>query len=209
MEVRCNKCNRIIDSANINVSKDTAYCNSCGELSNLSNLISSVPDSKFNIGDPVKGTSFDRDGNFWKLEASHRSISALFIVPFACVWVGGSMSGIYGSQIVSGRFDLGASLFGIPFLIGSIVLVCVSLMSLMGRTIISNANGKALIFIGVGSIGWYRRFDWSDIDEVIEKQFHQSGPISLEGKKRLSLGWGLSDKKLYYLVNALRSQLGT
>jgi hypothetical protein len=207
MEVQCSKCKRVLSNENINVSKDTAYCDSCGELTSLSSLNTNTIDSKFNIEDPVKGTNYSENIGVWKIEASHRSLYAIFIVPFTCVWAGGSLTGIYGTQLISGDFNLVNSLFGVPFLLGSIILVSISLMSLFGRTIISNDNGRTLIFIGVGPIGWYRRFEWSSISNVVEKQSNQNKHISLEGKKRLSLGWGLNDKKRYYLVNALRLKL--
>jgi len=178
MEVQCNKCKRVISNENINISKDTAHCDSCGELISLSSLINNAIDSKFNIEDPVKGTNYSEKIGTWKIEASHRTLYALFIVPFTCVWAGGSLTGIYGTQLMSGNFKLVESLFGIPFLLGSIILISISLLSLFGRTIISDENGKALIFIGVGPIGWYRRFEWSSISNVIEKQSNQYKHIS-------------------------------
>ncbi|OZG70356.1 hypothetical protein BTA51_26300 [Hahella sp. CCB-MM4] len=132
---------------------------------------------------------------------------ALFFVPFTLVWAGGSLSGIYGSQLVSGKFDPVLSIFGLPFLFGSIVLITLCLMSLFGRTLVSVENGKALVFIGIGSIGWYRRFDWRTIDRVTENSSGQYKYISLEGSKRLNLGWGLSSKKQYYIANYLRAKL--
>jgi len=207
MEVICLKCKRHIADEHINVAKDTAYCTACGELTSLSSLMSSSTDPKFDLYELVKGTNYKQEGFSWKLEASHRSWSALFLIPFTAVWAGISLSGIYGSQIESGEFDLQASLFGVPFLIGSIVLISITLMSIMGKTVISNENGKGLIFMGIGSIGWYRRFDWNSISSVVEKQSYQYEHISLEGKKRINFGWGLGDKKRYYLANALRSKL--
>lgn len=132
---------------------------------------------------------------------------ALFLVPFTFVWAGGSLSGIYGTQLLTGEFNAEQSLFGIPFLIGSIVLISITLMSLFGRTHVSNENGKALVFIGIGPIGWYRRFDWKNIDRVVESESRQYKHISLEGSKRLNLGWGLSSEKRYFMSNFLKTKL--
>ena len=209
MEVQCSNCDGIITKENINVQKDTAYCEACGSLSALSKLVSNLPDNKFNITDEVKGVSFNERLGNWSIDASYRSLYALFIVPFTCVWAGGSLSGIYGSQLVSGNFSLEKSLFGLPFLIGSIVLVTISLMTVFGRTVVSSENGKGLVFIGLGNVGWYRRFEWNDVSDVIEKQSHQYSYISLEGKRRLNFGWGLSGKKRYFIANAIRHKLNT
>ncbi|WNO08666.1 hypothetical protein [Teredinibacter sp. KSP-S5-2] len=62
-------------------------------------------------------------------------------------------------------------------------------MSLFGRALISVENGKALIFMGVGSVGWYRRFDWKSIDRVAENTSGQYKYISLEGEAELWLGF--------------------
>ena len=207
MEVTCSKCSRKIESENVNVSKDTAYCLSCKNLSSLSSLLETSISSNFDAHEKVKGTKFSDNGFDWSVEASHRSLMAIFLVPFTMVWAGGSLSGIYGSQIVKGEFDPGQSLFGIPFLLGSVVLITITLMSVFGRTLISNQDGKALVFMGIGSIGWYRRFDWRNIDRVIETSKGQYNHIALEGSKRMNFAWGLSSKKQYYVANLLRSKL--
>lgn len=207
MEVNCTICKRRVEAKNINVAKDTAYCEKCENLSSLSSLLESTPSKNFDARSPVSGTTLDDGGYKWAVSGSHRSWAALFIVPFTLVWAGVSLSGIYGRQIFNGEFDLGQSLFGLPFLMGSIVLITVSLMSVFGRTLVSMENGKALIFIGIGTVGWYRRFDWGLIDRVIENTSGNHKHISLEGSKRLSFGWGLSSKKLYYVANFLRTKL--
>lgn len=207
MEVVCTKCKRKIAAENINVAKDTAYCTSCESLTSLSTLLESTPSRNFDVRSPVGGTSVDDRGYNWTVSGSHRSWMALFFVPFTLVWAGGSLSGIYGSQLASGEFDLSQSLFGLPFLFGSIALITLCLMSLFGRTLVSVENGKALIFIGIGPVSWYRRFDWKSIDRVTETMSGQYKIISLEGNKRLNLGWGLSAKKQYYIANFLRTKL--
>ena len=207
MEVNCNTCKRKIDAENINVAKDTAFCPTCENLASLSGLLESAPSKNFDVSSPVSGTTFEDRGFSWIVSCSHRSWIALFFVPFTLVWAGGSLSGIYGTQIISGEFDPGQSLFGLPFLIGSIVLTALCLMSLFGRTVVSVENGKGLIFMGIGAVGWYRRFEWPSIDRVTEITTGQYKHISLEGAKRLNLGWGLSAKKQYYIANILRTKL--
>jgi hypothetical protein len=54
------------------------------------------------------------------LGTTRRSKAAWFLVPFTAVWSGGSMCGIYGTQIIKGARLL-QSLFGIPFLIGTVL----------------------------------------------------------------------------------------
>ena len=207
MEVSCSKCKRKIAPENINVVKDVAYCMNCENLFSLSTLLESTPSKNFDVRSPVSGTWIDDRGHNWAVSGSHRSWLALLIVPFTLFWSGMSLSGIYGTQIVAGEFDPGKSLFGLPFLVGSVVLITVCLMSLFGRTLVSVENGKGLVFIGVGSIGWYRRFDWGLIDRITEISTGQYKHISLEGSKRLNFGWGLNANKQYYIANFLRTKL--
>jgi hypothetical protein len=207
MEVMCKFCKSKIKSENINVVKDTAYCSNCENITALSALVSSTASSSFNPAGSESGITVTDQSYSWSIQASHLGPISIFLVPFTAVWAGGSLSGIYGSQLAKGELNLEQSLFGIPFLLGSIVLVTLTLMSLFGRTVVSNENGKALIFIGIGKIGWYRRFEWSSIDRVSESMNIQYKSISLEGGSRLSFGWGLSSKKLYFIANYLRSKL--
>lgn len=217
MKVTCDKCKEIIPESMINVQKDTAYCSFCRHVFPLSSLVAKKTDSKFDSESPENGTWFETNDKYWLVGASHRSYYALFIIPFTCMWAGGSLSGIYGTQITSMNFDLFDSLFGLPFLIGSIVMIVTSLMVTFGKTIVYvEADNSATIFIGIGTKGWYRRFKWNEIRSVKEVKkdnlFNQSffnNYISLEGKKRINLGWGLNSKRAYYFINFLKSRLTT
>ena len=169
MEVICATCSSIIDTENINVAKDTAYCTKCENLHNLSSLTSrstSKAKVKFDPYQKVDGVTVDDKSYMWSIDATQRSKNVFFLIPFTCVWSGMSLYSIYGQQYLSGEFDLVTSLFGIPFLLGSIFLIGLCLMSLFGRTHISCDNDKALYFIGVGAIGKYKRFRWSSIKEL-------------------------------------------
>jgi hypothetical protein len=78
---------------------------------------------------------------------------ALFVVPFTCVWSGMSMSGIYGTQIASGVFDPKMSLFGLPFLIGTCVLVGWCAMTIAGKITVTRNSDSLSVFTGVGRFG--------------------------------------------------------
>ena len=169
MEVICATCKSIIVKENINVAKDTAYCTKCDNLHNLSSLTSSnssQPNVKFDPYEKVDGVTIDDKSYMWSIDATQRSKNVFFLIPFTCIWSGFSLYGIYGEQYLSGQYDLMTSLFGIPFLLGSLFLIGLCFMSLFGRTHISCDNDKALYFIGVGAIGKYKRFNWSSIKKL-------------------------------------------
>jgi hypothetical protein len=130
-----------------------------------------------------------------------------------CVWSGGSLGGIYGSQIVNGEFNLGMSLFGIPFVLGTLLFGSIALMTVCGKVVIATEDDDGRVFEGVGPIGWTRRFNWGSISAVEEDypSYYHSGNIgkviSLVGQTRLKFGAMLSDPRRYYLLQCLRSFL--
>ena len=92
------------------------------------------------------------------IEITYRRFSPVlfFLIPFAALWSGVSLAGIYGSQLAKGKFDWEASLFGLPFLIGTIVLLTVIAFLLFGSRRINLGRGVCGVFIGIGPLGWRR-----------------------------------------------------
>jgi hypothetical protein len=99
----------------------------------------------------------------FRLSLSTRSCIAFFLVPFTLFWAGGSLGGIYGTQIAQGKFNWMMSLFGIPFLIGSVALIGLTIMTVAGRTVVELAGGK--FSIRTGALGVYRTKSaaWHDV----------------------------------------------
>jgi hypothetical protein len=89
------------------------------------------------------------------------SPTLFFLIPFTALWSGGSMFGIYGTQIQKGKFDLGTSLFGIPFLLGTIILLGIIIFLLFGKWVITMNQGEGIVFVGIYSIGWKRHFSYN------------------------------------------------
>lgn len=166
---RCPRCGSEVTPNDINVAKDIMLCPSCGETSSFAEVVAksreatneneglrilSAPPPKHLkvVSDPT-----DISG---RITLVYRKISpmALFLVPFTCAWAGGSLSMIYGTQIAKGQFNLQQSLLGLPFLIGSIVLISISLFMLFGKRTLSLQRGNGKYFFGVGPIGFSRRF---------------------------------------------------
>jgi hypothetical protein len=139
---------------------------------------------------------------------------SLFIVPFTCVWAGGSMFGIYGTQLIKGHFSLGPSLFGIPFLIGSIFLVSWCAMSVLGTVTVSVHGDRLAIFTGVGPLGITRVANLSEFKTAREdwgygsmNNNRSSRVIRLEGARAMAFGSTLSTERRYFLLSAVQSAL--
>jgi len=196
----------------MNVPKDIAVCGNCDGTFPLSSLVTIDPvPPEFALNQPPRGAWYREEFGGWTLGATTRSPLAFFIIPFLCVWSGFSLGGIYGTQIVAGQFNLLISLFGIPFLLGTVALAIVALMSVAGRYEITMNRGSGVLFCGIGPIGWTRRFDWTKvatIDEFLDHSRKGNGhqtSILLEGETRIKFGALLSEPRRYFLLQGLRT----
>jgi hypothetical protein len=68
---------------------------------------------------------------------------------------------IYGTQLSKSQFDATQSLFGLPFLARTIVLVSIILFCFFGKWLITIHNGEGTVFFGIGKIGWTRTFSYT------------------------------------------------
>ncbi len=210
MKVICPKCHRDIESNNLNMQTDIAQCNNCNEVFRISQLFNEVTPTNFNISNPPKGAWFKKEFDKKIIGASTRSPIAFFIVPFMIIWSGASLGGIYGTQIATGEFNLFPSLFGIPFLLGTIMFGSLAVMSVAGKVVIEIDKSVGKVFVGVGRLGWVRTFDWNKVELVREDNSLVRYPggfnsgIILEGQTRIKFGTNLNEKRRYFIIQVLK-----
>ena len=216
MKINCPQCSNSISPHQVNVATDVAFCERCEEAFSISDLISAGQAAEeYENVDPPQGVWFDDTIGGWILGASTRSPMALFLVPFMCVWSGGSLGGIYGMQIIEGEFNLLLSLFGIPFVLGTLLFGSIAVMSVCGKITVTVDGNTGTVFEGVGPIGWKRQFDWSGVTRIEEdhrvyrsSRSHQmQSTIVLEGKKRLKFGSLLPEARQHFMLHTLRRLL--
>ena len=213
----CPKCGAEIPLSDINVSADIMLCKSCGETSSFAEAVNDAGDESVLVKPPPKHLRIETDpmDPERRTTITYKKISllALFFVPFTCFWAGGSMAGIYGSQIVKGAFDPKLSLFGLPFLIGSIVLVSACLFMLFGKRVLKLRGGEAKYFAGVFGIGLRKRFHYDCQTKVSRgaATFQQKGQTIEEIQISPSDGSGkirifalTDDDALNYILEFLR-----
>lgn len=89
------------------------------------------------------------------IEITYRRFNpaVLVLIPLAAVWSGFSLWGIYGSQFAKGKIDLAASLAGLPFVIGTVILLAVIANMLFGHWRLLIDRGMARVFNGIGPVG--------------------------------------------------------
>ena len=107
------------------------------------------------------------------------------------------------------------SLFGIPFVLGSVFFWGVALMTIFGKVEVFFDNLGGKIFTGIGKIGITKSFDWNDVNTVEEtinssKYNNKSTTqISLIGQKRTSFGSGLNDERRYFILGVMANYLNS
>ena len=209
--MKCPNCNSEIPSININVQTDVAQCSICSHVFKISENLTGIHSDSFDINSPPDGAWINKDMNSLVFGATTRSWIAFFLVPFMLIWSGGSLGGIYGTQIMSGHFNPFMSLFGIPFILGSILFWSFALMAIWGKVELTVDNDGGKIFTGLGKVGITRKFSWNEISSISESSSRAKYPggsgssINLEGKKRISFGTGLNESRRYYLFKSLQS----
>ncbi len=209
----CPACSALIPLDDINVAADLALCRACGETTSFTGLAQSLPE--VDLDKPPKHIRIERsrrDGVEFIYRKKNPAL--LFLIPFTCFWSGGSMFGIYGTQIAKGQFDLQLSLFGLPFLFGSIVLVCIISLMLFGSWHFRLEKSRFEVFVGVGQIGWRRsqpigpdsRFSIKP-STLSVNDVRKDGIELATGTDKLLFAASIDDKCKNWLASALEQSL--
>jgi len=212
MHHQCNFCSAAIALNDINVAADVALCRSCGKSMPFSSLAGIPGEQEVDMSRPPKGIKLEESPFHGKvITHQRRSMIVLFLIPFTLIWSGGSMGMIYGSQIASGEFDPKLSLFGLPFLLGTIVLVTIILFSLFGHTKIWFHRGVCHVYTGVGKLGWTRRHPCSketrvavQMSNVRVNNVPKTGIEVRTGDQKLMFGTMWSDEAKAFVATALK-----
>jgi hypothetical protein len=154
----CQFCKEGVSLADVNVATDIALCRHCGKTMPFSAIAPIPGAAEIDLQNPPKAVRIE-ESSINGRTIIYRKISPMvfFLIPFTAFWSGMSMFGIYGKQIKSGHFDLVNSLFGLPFLFGTVVLISIILYSLFGRTRIAFPSGMLTVATELGPIAWTRR----------------------------------------------------
>lgn len=166
MELHCPDCGLPIQVADIAPAQGVAVCRFCEKPHALAACQAAVPFADRNIvpvSTPPKGVDLVETMDGFRLMLSTRSWLAVFLVPFTLVWAGGSLGGIYGTQIAQGKFNGMMSLFGLPFLVGSVFLIGLTVMSVAGRTVVELAGGNFSVRTGALGVHRTRSASWHHV----------------------------------------------
>ena len=210
----CPSCRAVIPLDDINVAADLALCRACGETTSFVSLAQILPDVDLN-----------KTPKYIRVERSRRDVVEfiyrkrqlgllVFFIPFTCLWGGGSMIGIYGTQIAKGQFDLKQSLFGLPFLFGTIFLLSIISFMIFGAWRFRLEKSRFEVFVGVGRIGWRRRLPIGPDSRFSIKRstmtvndVRQNGIELATGKEKTLFAASIDDESKNWLASALEQSL--
>ncbi len=211
MKITCPGCAKEIPLNDVNPSTDVAFCRACGKTYSFAELSTDAADADADLTTPPPGTWVRELGGVFEVGSTTRSAIAFFLVPFVAIWSGGSLGGIYGTQFYKHRFDLMQSLFGIPFLLGSLFLIPVTLMAVFGKIIIRRTGDIGSVALGFGPFFYTRRFRWSEIKRIHAtfaryRQNGQNVPIIelVNDSKPIRFGSQLSEPRRKFLLAILK-----
>ncbi len=212
LEASCPECSARIMPENFNVSTDYAYCASCKKIFRFSEVITG--NTKFYPLDKMPSRMKVReDFDYYSVYAPYPKLILLFLVPFTAVWSGFSMGGLYIQPLLQGKLPWGQFLFGIPFLIGTVVLLSIIIASLGGVKVIIDGEGRGIIRSGFSFLAWKKRFDINDVSEIDVTVKHGNETKSelldmkLKSGSKISFGTGLRSDDLHYMKALLSSRI--
>jgi hypothetical protein len=188
---RCSKCKTVIPSDDVNVANDLAFCRACDLSFKLSELTyGSELTADLDVHHPPQGAWYHSDGAGTVIGASHRSVgAALGTLAIALFWNGivsvfvlivtASTLRHFGMSLPEwfpapkmngGDMGVGMTIFMwiflTPFIAVGMALALAFLSALGGRTEVQINNAQSMVFVGIGALGYRRRFDASSVKDV-------------------------------------------
>jgi hypothetical protein len=220
MELHCPDCGLPIPAVEVAPAAGLAVCRFCERTYSLAACQEAAPIEnrpELAPGPPPKGVTVTEGMDGFRVAVSTRSCLAFFLVPFTLFWAGGSLGGIYGTQIAKGEFNLLLSLFGIPFLIGSVFLIGFTLLTVAGSHVVELKGGRLESYVSVLGFRRGRSVNWADVESVrlTETSRRSRGryvvthevEIAVRGEKPLALGSGADRDLLQWAVRFLAARI--
>ncbi len=262
--LRCPICDLPLQSDDVNVGTNVAFCRHCGTVHELSRLagVAPVPEipvsyaypeqkrlarlvADVDLNSPPAGTWLRDDGEQVVLGATTRSLGGAIVMLLVnlfwnggvCIFIGAAIAGALVAfnvpiptwaplpnpnnvsppvNTIGGALSL--LIFMTPFIAVGLVLLACLLMSIAGKEVVRVRGTKATVFVGVGPIGWRRRFDATRVRQIEIVNYGEHGEsggiawkpaILIDADRTIKFGQMLSEDRMAYLVAVLRTVLRT
>lgn len=219
-EYSCPDCRAVIAHDDMNIKEGVAVCSRCGKISRLIDLVEefdSADYSRLLYEKPPRGIKLVRDkmNPMGEVTLTYRRINpaVLFLIPFTAIWSGFSMTALYIAPLLNeGTIPIVQALFGIPFLLGTIILLVSIFSMLFGKRILTLSNGKGTYAFKVFGIGRTKHVELNRSTRIENTETnYQVNNRSLpqititNGSKRVNMFAGLRYDAMDYIIALLRS----
>lgn len=240
----CSQCKRVIPETDINVAQDVAYCRACNLANKLSDLVhGNELTATINLQNPPAGAWYQTEAGEISIGATHRSWgSALGMLAISLFWNGivsvfvllalsATLHNLHvnvpdwfpAPKMNGGGIGVGMNiflwLFLTPFIVIGTGMILGFFSSLIGRTEITISSSECLVFVGIGSLGWKRRFNPRSVTEVRindttwrdsdgDRQNKVRVLITTSDGKAIEFGSLLTTERRNFIAGALRKVLG-
>jgi hypothetical protein len=180
----CSQCGARIQSEDVNVAQDVAYCRACNLSFELSELTRATEmRAGVNLQAPPAGAWSRPEADGLVIGASHRSVGrALGALAISLFWNGivsifvlvalaGTLRNLevrlpewfpapnMNDAPMSSGMTIFLWIFLTPFMVIGLAMIGAFLGAIGGRTEVTIRNGEGVVFTGLGPIGWRQRFD--------------------------------------------------
>ncbi len=211
----CPFCGSLIALADVNMGMDLALCRQCGETTAFSGIAPLAGAAELDLAHPPKGVRMEEHPiRGWTMSYRRTPGVVFFLIPFTALWSGFSLGGIYGRQLWRGQFEMGPSLFGLPFLVGTVFLLLAIGWMLFGKVRVGFPAGEVTVTLELGPLAWTRRLAvdrgarvclaTSEVNRNGQRQ--QAIQIDCQGKT-LKFGTMMELEAKIFMAEALRRAL--
>lgn len=242
MTPRCSKCQRTIPSDDVNVANDVAFCRVCNVAHKLSSLVQGVQLDSVDVNSPPAGAWHRSSGLTTLIGASHRSLGmALGLLAISLFWngivsvfvlfavsstlrhMGVTVPGWFpGPNMNGSEMGVGMTIFLwiflTPFIVIGSAMIAGFVSTLAGHTEVRIRGSEGVIFNGIGSLGWSRRFDADQVKDVrIENERWRDSDGDRRSKtyiliethegKPMKFGSMLREERMKFVAAAVRKAL--
>jgi hypothetical protein len=238
----CPQCKRLIAETDVNVGTDVAFCRFCHAAHKLSSLVYGSQLENLDVSRPPSGAWHRGSGMGLVIGATHRSVGmavgslaiSLFWNGIVSVFVLLALSSTLHHMHIStpdwfpapkmngSGMSLGMTLllwiFLTPFILIGSAMVGTFLSAIAGRTEVEIRQSEGKIFVGIGPIGWKRRFNPATVREVrLEDKTWRDNDgyrrnkrqivIETDDGREIRFGSLLREDRMKFVASALRQAL--
>ena len=209
--MRCPKCKNRVRNKDINISDDVVFCTHCHAKFPPSESYEMRQKSHYDLDNPPDGAWIERKGNKIVIGASAKSPVALVIIPFLIIWTAWLLYALTKAEWDRMKITENLILTFSVLAIVAIVFWIYALIKVWGKVELTIDGDQGKAFTGLWNIGQTTRFNWQDINSVREGDAgfkfrrEKRKTIVLQGKKNISLKFGLEQHRRHYIKMALIS----